>query len=142
MASGEPNFYAYVKDSNSWVDVFGLSKAYEVDTFNNLKAKDIVGDQLENHHTPQKALAKTQVSGYPQTKMAGDAPAIRLPKDEYAEITRAQRQNKLSRSKMSPEDLLKDDIDMLRKHTNAPESSIDKLKKMNKDKYKIDIGCH
>ncbi|EWH11451.1 hypothetical protein KLA_15680 [Cellulophaga geojensis KL-A] len=25
MASGEPNFYAYVSDSNSWVDVFGLS---------------------------------------------------------------------------------------------------------------------
>ncbi|APU09439.1 hypothetical protein A5M85_03820 [Cellulophaga lytica] len=24
MASGEPNFYAYVSDSNSWVDVFGL----------------------------------------------------------------------------------------------------------------------
>ena len=25
MASGEPNFYAYVSDSNSWVDVFGLA---------------------------------------------------------------------------------------------------------------------
>ena len=25
MASGEPNFYAYVSDSNSWVDVFGLT---------------------------------------------------------------------------------------------------------------------
>ncbi|EWH11465.1 hypothetical protein KLA_15750 [Cellulophaga geojensis KL-A] len=25
MASGEPNFYAYVSDSNSWVDVFGLN---------------------------------------------------------------------------------------------------------------------
>ncbi len=24
--SGEPNFYAYVRDSNAWVDVFGLSK--------------------------------------------------------------------------------------------------------------------
>ncbi|EWH11456.1 core protein [Cellulophaga geojensis KL-A] len=26
MASGEPNFYAYVSDSNSWVDPLGLSK--------------------------------------------------------------------------------------------------------------------
>ena len=26
LASGEPNFYAYVKDSNSWVDIFGLSE--------------------------------------------------------------------------------------------------------------------
>ncbi|MCL5247596.1 AHH domain-containing protein [Cellulophaga sp. 20_2_10] len=25
LASGEPNFYAYVSDSNSWVDVFGLN---------------------------------------------------------------------------------------------------------------------
>ena len=25
MASGEPNFYAYVSDSNSWIDPFGLS---------------------------------------------------------------------------------------------------------------------
>ncbi|MDO6855319.1 RHS repeat-associated core domain-containing protein [Cellulophaga lytica] len=26
LASGEPNFYAYVSDSNSWVDPLGLSK--------------------------------------------------------------------------------------------------------------------
>ena len=25
MASGEPNFYAHVTDSNSWIDVFGLT---------------------------------------------------------------------------------------------------------------------
>lgn len=131
-----------MQDVNSWVDVFGLSSAYEVDTYNNLKANDVVGDKLGNHHVPQKALAKTQVGGYPQTKLAGDAPAIRLPDAEHAEITRAQSKNKVARSKMSPEDLLKDDIDMLRKNTNAPESSIDKLKKMNKDKYKIDVGCH
>lgn len=142
LEGSNPNFYAYVKDVNSWIDVFGLSSAYEVDTYNKLKAGDIKGDKLGNHHTPQKALAKTQVSGYSQTKLAGDAPAIRLPDAEHAEITRAQSKNKVARSKMSADDLLKDDIDMLRKHTNAPESSIDKLKKMNKDKYNIDIGCH
>ncbi|MDO6855337.1 RHS repeat-associated core domain-containing protein [Cellulophaga lytica] len=26
LHSGEPNFYAYVTDSNTWVDVFGLAK--------------------------------------------------------------------------------------------------------------------
>ncbi|EWH11437.1 Rhs family protein [Cellulophaga geojensis KL-A] len=33
MASGEPNFYAYVSDSNSWVDVFGLSGFFTPSTF-------------------------------------------------------------------------------------------------------------
>ncbi|MCL5247607.1 hypothetical protein M4I21_17445 [Cellulophaga sp. 20_2_10] len=28
LASDEPNFYAYVSDSNSWVDVFGLAGGY------------------------------------------------------------------------------------------------------------------
>ncbi|WP_368669166.1 RHS repeat-associated core domain-containing protein, partial [Gilliamella sp. Lep-s5] len=32
LAGNNPNFYAYVHDSNAWVDVFGLSSAYEVDT--------------------------------------------------------------------------------------------------------------
>ncbi|MWP50467.1 hypothetical protein GQ592_12025, partial [Gilliamella sp. Lep-s21] len=135
-----PNFYAYVHDSNAWVDVFGLSSAYEVDTYDNLKAKDVVGDKLGTHHVPQKALAKTQVVGYPQTALAGDAPAIRLPDAEHATITKLQSQNKVVRSQMTATQLLQDDIDMLRTHTNAPETSIEKLKDMNKQKY--GITCH
>jgi len=34
LASGEPNFYAYVKDSNSWIDPFGLSGFFNPSTFN------------------------------------------------------------------------------------------------------------
>ena len=28
LLSGESNFYAYVKDTNTWFDIFGLSAAY------------------------------------------------------------------------------------------------------------------
>lgn len=77
-------------DSNAWVDFFGLSSAYEVDTYDNLKAKDVVGDKLGIHHVPQKALAKTQVVRYPQTALAGYAPAVRLPDAEHATITKLQ----------------------------------------------------
>ncbi|MCX8669709.1 hypothetical protein J3U22_02325 [Gilliamella sp. B2865] len=127
-------------DSNAWVDFFGLSSAYEVDTYDNLKAKDVVGDKLGIHHVPQKALAKTQVVRYPQTALAGDAPAVRLPDAEHATITKLQSQNKVARSQMTATQLLQDDIDMLRTHTNAPETSIEKLKDMNKQKY--GITCH
>lgn len=41
---------------------------------------------------------------------------------------------------MTATQLLQDDIDMLRTHTNAPETSIEKLKDMNKQKY--GITCH
>ncbi|WP_427196063.1 hypothetical protein [Treponema denticola] len=28
MLSGESNFYAYVKDTNTWFDIFGLSATH------------------------------------------------------------------------------------------------------------------
>ncbi|MFJ1492461.1 RHS repeat domain-containing protein [Capnocytophaga canis] len=137
LAGNNPTLYGYVFDSNTEVDVFGLLFVYEVDTYENLRAMDIVGDKLSNHHVPQKALAKMQVIGYPQTVFAEDAPAIRLPDAEHSIITKLQSKNKAVRSQMSAEQLLQDDIDMLRKYTNAPESSIEKLKEMNKEKYGI-----
>ncbi|NAW50665.1 hypothetical protein GNY06_04450 [Elizabethkingia argentiflava] len=37
---GGLNTYAYVKAPNSWVDIFGLSTAYDVDTYKNLKVRN------------------------------------------------------------------------------------------------------
>ncbi|HZH39148.1 MAG TPA: RHS repeat-associated core domain-containing protein [Bacillales bacterium] len=132
--------YGYVHDTNSWVDVFGLSVAYEVDTYDNLSARDVKGDGLENHHVPQKALARTQVPGYTQMLPAGDAPAIRLPSVEHRLITTLQIQNKATRSQLTATQLVQEDIDMLRRHTNAPESAIQQLINMNQQKY--GIICH
>jgi hypothetical protein len=124
-----------VHDTNSWIDVFGLSKAYEVDTYENLSKTDRVNDKLGNHHTPQKAPAKVTVGGYPQDIKAGSAPAIRLPEAEHARITSEQAKNAAKRQKMTPRQLLADDIRLLRKHTNAPNSSLQKLIDMNKKNY-------
>ena len=40
LASGEPNFYAYVPDVNSWVDVFGLSCSKNAKELRNNMAKE------------------------------------------------------------------------------------------------------
>jgi uncharacterized protein RhaS with RHS repeats len=33
LKSGEPNFYAYVFDSNSWVDPFGLASEFGIGSY-------------------------------------------------------------------------------------------------------------
>ena len=137
LSGNNPNLYAYVGDSNWKIDIFGLSEAYEVDTYGNLQKNDVTNDKLGNHHVPQKALAKIIIKGYPQDANALDAPAIRLPDSEHSIITKLQSKNKEARSKMTATELLQNDIDMLREHTNAPEESINKLIEMNKEKYGI-----
>lgn len=106
---------------------------YEVGTCTDLKKGDVVGDKLGNHHAPQKADAKSIVSGYPQDKLAGDAPAIRLPDEEHAKITKLQSQR--DTTGMSPRKLLAEDIKMLKQNTEAPHSSLQELIRMNKEKY-------
>ena len=137
LSGNNPNLYAYVGDSNWKIDIFGLSEAYEVDTYGNLQKNDVTNNKLGNHHAPQKALAKIIIKGYPQDTNALDAPAIRLPDSEHSIITKLQSKNKEARSKMTATELLQNDIDMLREHTNAPEESINKLIEMNKEKYGI-----
>ncbi|WP_304442569.1 RHS repeat-associated core domain-containing protein [Tenacibaculum sp. Bg11-29] len=65
LASGEPNFYAYVKDINSWIDVFGLDTFYQL--FNN--SGDLVyegiterniQDRLTEHVGDGKGVSKVK----------------------------------------------------------------------------------
>lgn len=51
-----------------------------------------------------------------------------------------ESQNKVARSQITTTQLLLNDIDMLRKKTNVPTTSLEKLKDMNKQKY--GIICH
>ncbi len=45
LRSNEPNFYAYVDDPNSWIDIFGLNKTYSsVDQSNKKKNKKLLDD--------------------------------------------------------------------------------------------------
>lgn len=114
----------------------GGPRPYEVDTYDNLRAGDQVGDGLQNHHVPQKAVARDKVDGYPQDKMAGDAPAIRLPDAEHTAVNRAQRGR--DTTELSDRDLLADDIRQLRQNTNAPNSSLKELIELNKEKYGLE----
>ncbi|MCL5247605.1 RHS repeat-associated core domain-containing protein [Cellulophaga sp. 20_2_10] len=55
LASGEPNFYAYVSDSNAWVDVFGLAP-WPRGQFNNWFDKASPQDIIDNKKSVQRAL--------------------------------------------------------------------------------------
>lgn len=93
-----------------------------------------VGDGLENHHVPQKNIAKDVVLGYPQDKTAGSAPAITLTETEHKLITTAQKANQNARSQMTPRELLADDSCMLR-DIGVPNDKIQQIIELNKVKY-------
>ncbi len=107
---------------------------YEVDEYGKLKKGDVKGDNLENHHVPQKALAKDVVDGYPTDSTASSAPAIRLSKKDHSEITRMQNKNKEARQSMTPRELLADDARMLRE-IDVPNAQIIEILNQNKIKY-------
>ncbi len=110
-------------------------KEHEVGEFKKLKDNDVVGDNLDNHHVPQKDLAKkNETENYPLDKNANTAPAIRIDKEKHKEITILQRKNKEVRSKMTPRQLLADDARMLRE-IGVPNKQIQEIIELNKIKY-------
>ena len=92
-----------------------------------------MSDNLGNHHLPQKAPAKSIVAGYPQDKMAMNAPAIRLPNIEHDAITKLQ--SKRDTTRLNARQLLADDLSMLKSKTNAPLSSRRKLLELSRESY-------
>ena len=108
--------------------------AGEVDEFGRLRLGDVVGDGLENHHVPQKAVAKNSISDYPKDKDALTAPAIRLSEEDHLLITKLQRLNQVQRSKMGPRELLADDAKMLRS-IGVENVKVTQIIEMNKAKY-------
>ena len=40
--SGEPNFFAYVSDTNAWVDLLGLAEEFEIGTYGALMEKNML----------------------------------------------------------------------------------------------------
>lgn len=95
----------------------------------------MVGDNLDNHHVPQKDLAKKNgTDGYPQDGTASTAPAIRINRETHKQTTRDQMKNKTARSKMTPRELLADDARIMRKH-KVPNDKIQEIIELNKIKY-------
>ncbi|MFI5011702.1 MAG: hypothetical protein ACHQAY_05085 [Hyphomicrobiales bacterium] len=99
---------------------------YDVDTYRALKAKSVVGDDLEVHHAVQAKPGSQIIGGYDRM----DAPAIALPAEEHKRIPKI-----IGTYTGTARDLVAADVRKLRKFTGAPTSSIRKLIDLNRSKY-------
>jgi RHS repeat-associated protein len=101
-------------------------RAYEVGTYNTLKARSVVGDTLDIHHVGQASPMGQLLPGYNRAT----APAIALPELEHGLIPTVR-----SETTMTPRGLLANDIWNLRNFTEAPNSSLQNLIQLNKEMY-------
>jgi RHS repeat-associated protein len=101
-------------------------RAYEVGTYDILKEKSVVGDTLDIHHVGQAHPMEQLVSDYDRAT----APAIALPEGEHAMIPTIK-----GATTMTPRELLANDIQNLRNFTEAPNTSLQELIRLNKSMY-------
>lgn len=106
-------------------EVAGLT-AYEVGTYDALRARSVVGDGLELHHAGQAHAMEQVVSGYSRAK----GPAIVLPRLEHLKIP-----NLRGAIDLIPRQVLARDIWNLRRLTNAPSCRLRELVELNKQLY-------
>ncbi|EWH11475.1 RHS repeat-associated core domain [Cellulophaga geojensis KL-A] len=129
LASGEANFYSYVNDSNSWVDVFGLTVTPgQVGTYDELVKASDVGDELDLHHIPQDKL------GHLPRK---DGIAVVMPKAEHAQTrtykSKGRKTAALDKNRAF-KDVLADDLaDLKRIGGSKYDDSIKKIIKAYED---------
>lgn len=100
---------------------------YEVGTADNLANKSVKGDGLDIHHVPQSKPANQVIKGYNKE----NAPAIALPAAEHKTIPTLKGTNTAGNARQQ----LAKDIKDLRKNTNAPNSSLQKVIELNKKMY-------
>jgi RHS repeat-associated protein len=103
----------------------GIS-AYEVGTYDALKARSLTGDGLDIHHVGQTHPFEQLIPGYDRAT----APAISLPEVEHGMMPTAK-----GTTTMTPRDILANDIRNLRNLTEAPNSSLQQLIDLNKQMY-------
>jgi RHS repeat-associated protein len=100
-------------------------REYEVGQFADL-ARRSRGDSLEIHHAAQKHPARQVIQSYdPKT-----GPSIALPRGEHREIPTIAGEYA-----RSARELLAKDIRDLRNNTNAPNSALQELIRLNKEMY-------
>lgn len=100
---------------------------YEVGTADNLLSRSVRGDGLDIHHVSQKQPAGQLISGYEKAK----APAIALSQAEHKAIPTLKGAATTGNARQQ----LAKDIKDLRKYTNAPNQSLQKVIDLNKKMY-------
>ncbi|MCD9461288.1 hypothetical protein, partial [Marinibactrum halimedae] len=101
-------------------------KKYEVGTFDDLTTRSVKGDKLDIHHAAQKHPAGQVIDGYdPKT-----APSMAVPQREHRRIPTIK-----GTYSGNPRDLLSKDVRDLRNYTNAPNSNIKDLIRLNKEMF-------
>ncbi len=119
-----------------FVAKIGKAAKYEVGLAKDLrKASQLF---TEANHVPQTAHAASLIGDYNLANKVGNEVAIRLPKSEHLAVNAAQAAR--ARVPASARELLAQDIWMLRNNTEAPNSALQKLIKMNKDIHKADFA--
>ena len=99
---------------------------YDVGAFNDLQKASAVGDNLDLHHVLQSHPGGQVIPGYDRAT----APAIALPTREHKRINTVR-----GAYTGTARDQLAKDIRDLRRHTNAPNSSLQQLIQLNKQMY-------
>lgn len=108
------------------VQVLKAVEKYEVGTAKDL-SKISVKDGLDVHHTPQSQPAGQVIKGYDKST----APAIALPQAEHKAIPTLKGTNTAGNARQQ----LAKDIKDLRRFSNAPNSSLQKLIDLNKKTF-------
>ena len=141
LAGGNPTLYGYVKDSNWWVDIFGLAgDEFDIGLHSDLlKAKK--DSNLRSHHAGQKAIMKLLVANYDENK----APAILVNYIGHNKNNPEKSPGVVSTRNLNPNtgkpfsnarELLARDIRELRRvYSNIPNSKLQELIELNKSMY-------
>ena len=83
LLSGESNFYAYVKDTNIWLDIFGLSTTHLHHT---------IPREIYNPRSGKPAMLPEHLVNNPDIKgRAGNPNRWRIPADEHIALHKRNR---------------------------------------------------
>jgi hypothetical protein len=106
------------------------SGVYDVGLAKDLRSNRVTGTHV--NHAPQSRHAESLIGDFNTVNEIGHEPAIRLPISEHEAVTAAQAQRRVP---ASARELLADEVRILRNNTNAPNSALQELIRLNKDAH-------
>ena len=115
-------------------NVGGEGQLYEVGLAKDLRKNPLPETQV--NHTPQTDQAETLIGLWNSKNKTGNEAAIRLSEAEHIAVNNAQANR--PRVPASAQELLDQDIEILRKYTSVPEEQIQKLITLARDLHPWD----